>query len=277
MNAMRQSMRQSVRRRAGFTIVEMLAVIGVLAVLMGLLFPAVQRAAQRARDVADKDLVVQVANAWTLLAQENKRLPSAELIAESLQNSGHVDDSTPFDMEPGPSCILNWWEAIRPSAKGDKKAFFDNEETRPKYAVTGGGVKKGDSIDRNEIKNGGGNFMYWPPDMRLERTTDQKAIGIFPSWVARAISRGLANDELVADGFEPEEKAEDAAKNAKDFFARDEKCKDHGLVKVMLDFDGDGQIKVPGDYTESGSDETVYATAVAFVFTEDGTRVIRSW
>ena len=255
----------------------MLAVIGILGVLMGLLFPAVQKARQRALDVAAKDMVSQVATAWTLLAQENKRLPSKDLIAAVLDNGGTVSDDAPFDMGPGPCNVLNWWEAVKPSAKGDEKAFLRDSATAPKYATSGDGVKKGDQIPATEIKEGGKNFKQWPPDLRLERTTYQKLIGIFPPWAERAILRAMADEELGGNVESEDDSESDKAKDAKSIFKDDPNCNDHGLVKVMLDFDGDGQIKVPGDYTESGSEEVVYATAVAFVFTEDGTRVIRSW
>ena len=69
-------MRASRSRSTGFSLVELLVVIGIIAVLMGLLFPALQRAKESARRIECASNLRQVAMTFIMYANENKqRLP----------------------------------------------------------------------------------------------------------------------------------------------------------------------------------------------------------
>ncbi|MBR1609424.1 MAG: prepilin-type N-terminal cleavage/methylation domain-containing protein [Kiritimatiellae bacterium] len=258
--------------RSAFTMIEMMAVVGILAMLMAILFPAVQKARERAMDVAARDMVSQVAAAWTILATENHRFPSKALIEWAWQNDNggsSVSDGTPFSMTPTVGCVLNWWYGVRPVASADLKAFTSDKKTMPRYASSGAtGPQKDETVSFSAAKM----FDYadhWPPDVRLERSAEQKRIGLYAPWVERALRRKLAEDDQ--DHLVGKELYETMRKDFKAMKL------DRGLVKVMLDFDGDGEIKVPGEYTETGEDQVVRAAAVAFVQNEKGTKYIRSW
>ena len=58
-------------RKPGFTIVELLVVIGVLTVLVGLLLPALAGAQRRGRKATETNQIRQIGVAWNLYAQSN--------------------------------------------------------------------------------------------------------------------------------------------------------------------------------------------------------------
>lgn len=63
------------REQAGFTLVELLVVIGILALLMAILLPAVNKLMQKADTSRAKTDVQRIANAWQTYYTEYKRWP----------------------------------------------------------------------------------------------------------------------------------------------------------------------------------------------------------
>ena len=85
----RRGFRASPCRRGGFTVVELLVVITIIAVLLGLLFPALNMARRRAWDAGCLSNCSQLVRGWLSYASEHGHFPHAELIPESNGSVNH--------------------------------------------------------------------------------------------------------------------------------------------------------------------------------------------
>ena len=90
------------KQRKGFTLIELLVVIAIIALLIGLLLPALAKAQQNARSLKDKTQIKQIHAAMLVYANENKeRLPTPGLIDRLpyAQLGGNVPGIGPQDYE----------------------------------------------------------------------------------------------------------------------------------------------------------------------------------
>ncbi|MDA1008540.1 MAG: type II secretion system protein [Planctomycetota bacterium] len=85
------------QKTRGFTLVELLVVVAIIAVLIGLLLPALSKAQQNARSVKDSTQVQQIHKAMLIFANEDpqKKLPLPGLVHRDQMSGGALPPGVP--------------------------------------------------------------------------------------------------------------------------------------------------------------------------------------
>lgn len=67
------------RRKGSFTLIEMLAVMGIIAILAGILLPILTKVRQYSKRAVARDICYQVATAWKSYLQDYRKFPALNL------------------------------------------------------------------------------------------------------------------------------------------------------------------------------------------------------
>jgi len=109
----------------GFTLIELLVVIAIIAILAGMLLPALSKAKSKTKGITCMNNGRQMTLAWRLYADDNN-----ELLVKSLANSGTPENNVRSLLVPGAD--LNWssardnWDPLLTVAKSPLQKYDGN-------------------------------------------------------------------------------------------------------------------------------------------------------
>jgi len=190
------SVRQANSNRNGFTLVELLTVMAILAILMGILVPslsAVQRSARKAKSTSN---LRQIGGALGSYANDNNGLLPAPLFGPSTVPSNAVGSANPRGATWEEEIVYPYLEGqIQPSSDGSKVEVtkWPDVMTDPEYLMQQDNmITKGD-----EDKRGYGMTIY-PYLADRSGKNEQKRTSQYPNTRQRlSLLPNLANNVAV--------------------------------------------------------------------------------
>jgi prepilin-type N-terminal cleavage/methylation domain-containing protein/prepilin-type processing-associated H-X9-DG protein len=126
------------RRRHGFTLIELLVVIAIIAILIGLLLPAVQKVREAAARMSCSNNLKQLGLALANYESSNQKLPPASQIPWWL-NVQNKDDFLDFTKPFGP----NWAVLLLPYIEQDNLYNLGNPMSYPGVPIVQGAAPTG--------------------------------------------------------------------------------------------------------------------------------------
>src|SRR5262245_36167013 len=114
----------SAKRRVGFTLIEMLVVIAIIAILAGMLLPSLAKAKSKTKGITCMNNNKQMVLGWRLYSDDND-----ELLIKSLSGSGVPEDNKRTLLVPGNldySANKDNWEPTNTIAKSPLQKYIGN-------------------------------------------------------------------------------------------------------------------------------------------------------
>ncbi len=140
-------------RRRAFTLIELLVVIAIIALLMGILMPALSRVKKQARSVACQALLKQWGTVWSMYCDENDgRFPEAGDLG--WQRGTWVIAFRPQYRTKSEILLCPAASKRRASDAGSNVSYGDSTHT---YVMGSGGIFDA----REEASYGGNNWLYY--------------------------------------------------------------------------------------------------------------------